>query len=412
MDKNVRRLGNVSPDQRASILLSRQKAKMASSPHAYVRGNTAQFYQWLKANPIGLLPDGPPIWICGDCHNGNLGPVGGTDGKISIQIRDLDQSVIGNPAHDLIRLSLSLASAIRGSDLPGVTTARMLEQIMLGYESAFDTKDDLHPSGSEIPEVVSLAMKKAWKRSWKHLAKERLENSKPTIPLSETFWGITVRERKELEAIFDKQHVQRLATMLHSRPDDAKVEFIDAAYWMKGCSSLGKLRYAVLLSVSLGGKEPEYCLMDVKEAISSAAIISSKSKMPADNAERVIEGARHLSPALGDRMRAAQMGDKSVFIRELLPQDLKIEIETLSKAETMRAGYFLASVVGKAHARQMDSVTAKSWLGDISKHRSRSLEAPSWLWTSVTQLLVDHEGTYLEHCRQYALSPKEKFGAK
>ena len=46
--------------------------------------------------------------------------------------------MIGNPAHDFIRLALSLASAARGSDLPGVTTARMLEAIMDGYESAFD----------------------------------------------------------------------------------------------------------------------------------------------------------------------------------------------------------------------------------------------------------------------------------
>ena len=55
-----------------------------------------------------------------------------------IQIRDLDQTVIGNPAHDLIRLGLSLATAARGSDLPGVTTARMLEQMMEGYGAALD----------------------------------------------------------------------------------------------------------------------------------------------------------------------------------------------------------------------------------------------------------------------------------
>jgi uncharacterized protein (DUF2252 family) len=57
-------------------------------------------------------------------------------GRVKIAIRDLDQTVIGNPAHDLIRLGLSLATAIRGSDLPGVTTALMLEQMMEGYEGA------------------------------------------------------------------------------------------------------------------------------------------------------------------------------------------------------------------------------------------------------------------------------------
>ena len=109
---------------------------MARSAHAYVRGSTVQFYEWLEAQKQGTLPEGPPVWICGDCHAGNLGPVAGVDGRIAIQIRDLDQTVIGNPAHDLIRLALSLATASRGSDLPGVTTARILEQVIEGYQAA------------------------------------------------------------------------------------------------------------------------------------------------------------------------------------------------------------------------------------------------------------------------------------
>jgi uncharacterized protein (DUF2252 family) len=114
---------------------------MARSAHAYVRGSTVKFYEWLE-DSAGKVPTGPPIWICGDCHVGNLGPLADAKGRVAIQIRDLDQTVIGNPAHDLIRLGLSLASAARGSDLPGVTTARILEELMGGYEAALrDTSD-------------------------------------------------------------------------------------------------------------------------------------------------------------------------------------------------------------------------------------------------------------------------------
>jgi len=59
-----------------------------------------------------------------------------------------------------------------------------------------------------------------------------------------------------------------LVTTLKCRDDDAKVEVLDAAYWVKGCSSLGRLRYAVLLRV--GGDD--YCLIDIKEAVYAAAI--------------------------------------------------------------------------------------------------------------------------------------------
>jgi uncharacterized protein (DUF2252 family) len=109
---------------------------MATSAHAYVRGNTAQFYKWLLSKSVqASIPGEPDIWICGDCHTGNLGPVADVEGNIDIQIRDIDQTVIGNPAHDLLRLGLSLAMTGRSSDLPGVTTALMLEEMIGGYLS-------------------------------------------------------------------------------------------------------------------------------------------------------------------------------------------------------------------------------------------------------------------------------------
>ena len=122
--------------ERHRRLLAQQRHKMARSAHAYVRGATKKFYEWLEQSNGHHIPDGPPIWICGDCHVGNLGPVADAKGKVAIQIRDLDQAVIGNPAHDLIRLGLSLATAARGSDLPGVTTAHIVEHMMDGYENA------------------------------------------------------------------------------------------------------------------------------------------------------------------------------------------------------------------------------------------------------------------------------------
>src|ERR1700728_1113927 len=158
------------PLDRASTLKTQQSLKMARSAHAYVRGSTVKFYEWLEAQKRGALPEGLPVWICGDCHAGNLGPVAGTDGRIAVQIRDFDQTVIGNPAHDLIRLALSLATAARGSDLPGVTTAAMMEQMMEGYEQALvaprravsSADDDLTP----IRKVLDLA----YRRRWRHLA--------------------------------------------------------------------------------------------------------------------------------------------------------------------------------------------------------------------------------------------------
>lgn len=387
------------PKDRLELLRLRRNEKMARSAHAYVRGATVQFYEWLQSQPGRRLPSGPSVWICGDCHVGNLGPTADSNGRIDMHIRDLDQTVIGNPAHDLVRLALSLATAARGSDLPGVTTAHMLEEMMRGYERAFVEDPDAAP---ERPRQVRAGMRDAVKRTWKHLAKERMDDVRPDIPLGKSFWPLSRAEKGALKTFCGSPELHQLVTSLKGRSADDRVELLDAAYWVKGCSSLGLLRYAVLLGVG-DRREQDYCLVDIKEAVGAAAPRAARASMPRDNARRVVEGARALSPALGERMLATRFLDHGFFIRELLPQDLKLELDVLSEHDARQAAGYLAQVVGVAHARQMDASTRKSWLADLQLNRSKTLDAPSWLWTSVVQLVGSHEQGYLEHCRRYAL---------
>src|ERR1700759_1468494 len=276
------------PSRRQRILEQRRAMKMASSAHAYVRGSTLKFYEWVHKRGAKTVPHGPPVWICGDCHSGNLGPLAAPDGKVHVQIRDLDQTVIGNPNHDLIRLALSLASAARGSDLPGVTTAHMLEQMMVGYQRALKGPRAQNQIESDKPESIKVVMRRATARTWKHLARERLEDVKPTIPRGERFWPLTKEESKAIHTLFSEDAVRKLVTSLKSRPDDATLEVLDAAYWMKGCSSLGRLRFAVLVKVDAKRRrDQEFCLVDIKEAGAAAAPSTPRSAMPKDHAERV-----------------------------------------------------------------------------------------------------------------------------
>jgi uncharacterized protein (DUF2252 family) len=395
---------SADPKNRMQFLIAERNRKMAASAHAYVRGSTARFYEWLEASCRPALPEGPEVWICGDCHVGNLGPVASAEGALAIQIRDFDQTVIGNPVHDLIRLGLSLAMAARGSDLPGVTTARMLERMIEGYEAAFapEAQGETVDAGDSMPKSVKLVMRRAAGRSWKHLADERIEGVEPLIPVGKRFWPLTEDERVAVEALFAEDGLHRLTTSLRGRSDEVALRVMDAAYWRKGCSSLGRLRVAVLVALD-NGKAERHCLMDVKEAVSPAAPRNEAAEMPSDNGERVVTGARNLSPFLGGRMIATRLVGKAVFIRELLPQDLKLEIEHLSQDEAMAVAEFLAQVVGRAHARQLNASDRMQWLGELQRNRSKTLDAPSWLWNSVVDLVSAHEAAYLQHCRRYAL---------
>ena len=380
----------VTPSGRLAVLTAERHLKMAASAHAYVRGSTTRFYEWLEASSL-TLPTGPSVWICGDCHVGNLGPVGSTHGDLAVQIRDLDQTVIGNPVHDLIRLALSLAMAARGSDLPGVTTAHILEHMTAGYEAAFA---DGKRHADAMPKMIRTLMRQAAGRSWKHLADERIEGTEPMIPIGKRFWKLTKTERAAVDELFASPDLQALATALRGRGEGDAVRVLDAAYWRKGCSSLGRLRLAVLVAVG-AGKSERHCLIDVKEAIAAAAPRAPDADMPRDNAERVVAGARALSPALGGRMCSARLLGRGVFVRELLPQDLKLELEVLSRSEATEMATYLAGVVGDAQRRD--------WLKLLRSSHARSLDAPGWLWNSVVELVALHEAAYLEHCRRYAL---------
>jgi hypothetical protein len=246
---------------------------MARSAHAYVRGATRKFYEWLEQSNGHAIPEGPPIWICGDCHVGNLGPVADAKGNVTIQIRDLDQTVVGNPAHDLIRLGLSLATAARGSDLPGVTTAQIVEHLMDGYDNALGSAEDAE--WIPAPEPVVAVLKKAFQRRWRHLAEERIEDVKPKIPLGKRFWPLSDEERVAIRSLGDSENLRQLVTHLRSRKDGAPVQVLDAAYWVKGCSSLGRLRYAVLLRVKGAGDGSGMCLINPAVAWTAGAMIST-----------------------------------------------------------------------------------------------------------------------------------------
>lgn len=384
---------------RGAELLRRRNLKMAKSAHAYVRGSTASFYEWLDGPGRPLVPEGPAIWICGDCHVGNFGPVADLDGHVEIVIRDLDQTVIGNPAHDLIRLGLSLATAARGSDLPGATTAHMLEQIVDGYASVMNQRK-LKDASEDQPKTLDQVLQLALRRRWKHLARERIEGVAPSIPLGKRFWPLSRQETKAISAAFAQPPVHQLLTCVRKRDDDSPVRLLDAAYWMKGCSSLGKLRYAVLAGVG-PKKQQDFCLVDFKEAVKPVPPRAARGRMPRDNALRVVQGARALSPGLGRRMRPARLLGHALVVRELFPQDLKLEIDRLTRSQAMQAARSLAEVLGRAHARQLTVDERRAWAKVLLNGGTKNLDAPSWLWKAVVGLMGHHEVGYLEHCRRH-----------
>lgn len=385
------------PSDRGAILTQRRRRKMARSAHAYVRGNTERFYEWLQADTQRALPQGPSIWICGDCHVGNLGPVVDGDGRVGVLIRDLDQAVIGNPAHDLIRLGLSLASACRSANLPGAVSVRVVDLLLNGYAKAFKPR----PTPVQAPGAIETLLKRAIDRTWKQLVRDHLSHTKPRIPHGARFWPLSRREERAIADALPPSAMGSLAEQLGIATSDETVTVADAAYWVKGCSSLGRPRYAVLLAIKDAKGSARLAMLDIKDAPPAAAPRCDDAGMPRDNAERVVAAARALSPGLGNRMRALRILDRPMVLRELAPEDLKIEPDHLPPLAMNAIAAYLGWVLGESHARQMSADERRQWRGRLQQSRSAQVDAPSWLWQAIVDALASHERGYLQHCRRH-----------
>ena len=292
---------------------------MARSAHAYVRGSTVKFYDWLKNSRPGELPEGPP-----DCAN------------------------------------------------PGRAA---------GYLAALTADFQTDKDKSHLPKSIRMLLEQSTRRRWRHLAEERLNSVKPTIP------GKAVLDTKA-------RGTHGLKPDVRKRLGQADAHFTwgsseGRSHRAAGCRLLDEgMQFAWAASLrrdtadrSRKGFEPVPSRRQGR--VTAAAPRASKVEIARDNAIRVVTGARALSPNLGQRMMAAKLLEKSVVVRELMPQDLKVEVSQLSRTEAMNLARYLAGVVARAHGRQMTSSQRREWRSDLSKNHKGSLEAPSWLWASV-----------------------------
>lgn len=155
--------------------------------------------------------------------------------------------------HDLIRLGLSLATAARDSVLPGLATAGVMGRLVVGYESGLVRQ--------------------------------------------------TKKERKSIEQAFGGKEGVLNRLVPEAVHWNSRVDILDAASWVKGCSSLGTLRYVVLLkTINSDSGDERHCLIDIKEALHLTAPAQVDVIMPPVHAKRVLEGAQRLSPYFRDAL--------------------------------------------------------------------------------------------------------------
>ena len=229
---------------KADVLEQRWSEKTAGSAHAFVRGNTIQHYKLL--NELPPLPDGPPIWICGDCHVGNLGPIADRDGTRRLP----------DPRSRSKRLAIPRKTSsdwpCRWPALRGVRIPRRDDRADRRKRPRRLHRQTERARRPRAGEGASHGRQRAaLGRKWHHLANERLGDVRPAIPLGRKFWELSDDERWSIGTVIDSSDVKTLILALNKRSERAKVELVDAAYWIKAAARWAS-GYAALVHLSGG----------------------------------------------------------------------------------------------------------------------------------------------------------------
>ncbi len=172
------------------------------------------------------------------------------------------------------------------------------------------------------------------------VAGQRIKGVAPDIPLSKRFWPLTADKRQVVESLMTQEDIQRLVTSLRGCKADAGARVLDAAFWRKGCSSLGRLRVAVLVAVGTGHAE-RHSLTDMEEATIAVAPGIAGRSMTRDDAERVVTGTCNMSPFLEVRMAT----------HENAPPDLRRLLRLLAVLNLKRAVPKHRQVLGREMAQ-------------------------------------------------------------
>jgi hypothetical protein len=142
----------------------------------------------------------------------------------------------------------------------------MLEGLIEDYEAAlaepFEAK-------SSYPPMIGAVLGEAARRTWKHLAAERLNGSKPEIPICKTFWPVSRTERRELEALclsLGPRSGERSEVTGQQRRDRSACGLLDEGLQLPGALALCR-------AAAPGGGDgaPDICGLDLSAASRSTA---------------------------------------------------------------------------------------------------------------------------------------------
>ena len=255
---------------------------------------------------------------------------------------------------------------------------------------------------------IRLVMKRAVKRTWKRLLDERIGGDRRTITLGSGSGRSSDDERRRCASLVEHEPIRKL----------------DHAARGSRCRVAGDARRCRVLGQGLQLARPvarpalvefptrrKKGIAPVARAARHQAGVEAERAVGARRRPRLSPGVRVVRARATSHRRSAARMLAASLLEPLGVHSRAVSAGSQGRARSHRrrrrprGRYYLGKVVGRAHRRQLRRRRdPRLWLAELTKHRTKNLDAPSWLWRALVQLVGLHEHAYLEHCRRYALA--------
>ena len=361
---------------RLPALLPIRYARMCASPFAFLRGAAAL----MAADLASTRVTGIRVQACGDCHVANFGGFGTPERQLVFDINDFDETLPAPWEWDVKRLAVSIVLATREA---GIGERRCLDAVRAAVESY---RKRMH-------EYAGMAAMEVW---YSHLDLEILAE-KAKGPAARKWWFKTIDKaarrtsgnefpkitaiHKGLPHIADRppliyhpremdrigKHVRQMFHRYQETlPHDRRIvldryELVDIARKVVGIGSVGT-RCAVALLMA-GPRDP--LVLQFKEARRSVLEPYAGPSRYANQGERVVVGQRMLQSA-SDAFLGWTRDDAGhdYYFRQLRDMKMKIDVESMSKADWFEYVELCGWALARGHARTGDPARIAGYLGE------------------------------------------------
>jgi uncharacterized protein (DUF2252 family) len=370
---------------RDPVRLRMKYEAMANDPFAFFRGSNRLFCEDWPAR--SSLNNTPLTWVCGDLHLENFGAYKGDNRLTYFDLNDFDESALAPCAWDLSRFLTSLLLATVEPRLDHSERRSLCQVFLQAYSSELACGKARWIERATATGMVRKLLKGLKKRSRSDYLEER------TVELDGRL-RLRVDNGKALPCTrAERQKVARIVGQFSRKRLGADcIEVLDVARRVAGLGALGLERYAVL--VEREGEKAPY-LLDIKHQPGSSLKPYLKTPQPnwKSEADRVValqSRMQAISPAF---LYAASYGDRSYVLRELLPQQQRLDLRKWNGKPGP-----LSKIV-----RTMGELVA--WANLRSAGRQGSANADAWTAfgkrTGWHKPLLDYAGHYAEVTMDY-----------